>query len=151
MWNLFERKFLVDERNPVAMFETDHLLLSFFSPDPTYILQMLTILGLTAVGGNFLSLIVCQGILRNKQTALLLTFGVVLPITLYYPFFLADLLDIRSSPLRMTVLSLPLTCTLRTLNGETTIMHWYYYFLFLLSTLSQFDLVFQQLSLQNNL
>lgn len=91
--------------------------------------QILQILFLTAVGGNCLSLIVYHGILRtNKHTALLLTFGVVLPVILYYPFFLADLLDIRSSPLRMTVLSLPLTCTLRTLHGKYYVLSYCHYY-----------------------
>ncbi|GAX15479.1 hypothetical protein FisN_8Lh220 [Fistulifera solaris] len=121
MLNLFERKFLVDERNPVGTIETGGLKLSFFAPDPMYILQLLSILGITALVGNFLSLIVCHGILRkSQQTAFVLTFGIVLPLILYYPFFLADVLDIRSSPIRMTVLSLPLTCTLRTLHAFFT-------------------------------
>lgn len=89
---------------------------------------------LTALGGNIVSLVVYQGILRNKkQTALLVAFGVVLPVILWYPFFIADFLDIRSPALRMSILSLPLTCTLRTLHGERT------FYLFSLDFLSVYS------------
>jgi hypothetical protein len=41
--SLFERKFLVDERDPVGTIEGGGLQLSFFAPDPLYILQLLSV------------------------------------------------------------------------------------------------------------
>jgi len=72
---------------------------------------------------NVLSVAAYFGVVRPRQRgemqlALIVGLGVVIPVSLWFPFFLMENLDIRSVPYRMGLISMPITACFRTLEGE---------------------------------
>jgi hypothetical protein len=68
---------------------------------------------------NILAVLCYYGIEKNRNTSFLVTFGIVLPLTAWAPFYIMNLLDIRSTVLRMGLVPLPICVQLKCLQGTS--------------------------------
>lgn len=70
-----------------------------------------------------LAVIMYYGIIQQKSSAnrILVGWGIVLPFTAVFPFWLVELLEVRHVAVRMGMITVPMISTLRCLQG--TIFH----------------------------
>jgi len=89
----------------------------------SHILQLLLIQMIIA---NGLAILCYYGIIKNRKQSpimpFLVTFGVVVPLTTWVPFYMMDSLDIRSTVLRMGLVALPICVQLTCLQGIIVVM-----------------------------
>lgn len=96
------------------------LFLTYLNHHFVIVLQLLLIQMTIA---NALAVLCYYGIIKHGKdqspvTPFLITFGIVLPLTSWTPFFIMDHLDIRSTVLRMGLVALPICVQLTCLQGK---------------------------------
>ena len=118
----FEEKYVIDSRSPIFSINIvgDDRQLDFFVPEWIFFFQVALLVLLQMVTGCILGAVMYFGIVTRQETSFIQTrymigYGVVIPLSLWIPFIICDWLDIRSVALRMSLVSLPMTISLRCL------------------------------------
>uniref|UniRef100_A0A7S4QSP9 Wax synthase domain-containing protein n=1 Tax=Ditylum brightwellii TaxID=49249 RepID=A0A7S4QSP9_9STRA len=143
LYNLFEDKLEMDHREPFPIFSLNQTTLPTFlrgndedddnmisvgvvTPVGTFYAQLLFLIIVQRIIAAFCSILIYNYIIVNSRhpqktmsttASFLIGFGVILPIMLQSPFWFVNVLDIRSKAMRLLLLSLPLTGTLRLLEA----------------------------------
>lgn len=116
--NLFDDHLVEDDRSPTLFLTIGGYRLGLLAPKPAFFLQVIILLLLQMAIANILAVLCYYGIEKNRHTSFLVTFGIVLPFTTWTPFYLMNVLDIRSTVLRMGLVPLPICVQLKCLQGE---------------------------------
>jgi len=116
---IFEEKFIVDNRTPVFLFELKDYNVSLLPPMPTLILQVIAMVLFQIAVGFLLGFITYHGIIQrqDEHTKYLLGYGIIIPAILYLPFPFIEFFDIQALALRLGLIAGPLTVTLRCLEA----------------------------------
>ena len=117
-------QFVAETRSPIWIGHVGtEYVLQVFVPNPVFFLQIAIILALQMIAGCLLSTIMYYGIVVPRRLssstvqAALIGYGLVIPFSAWLPFYMVDILDIRSIAFRLGFCSLPMTVTLRCLHA----------------------------------
>lgn len=114
---LFNDKLTQDDRVPFMYFNIPFLDDTYgtVAPRLTFQTQLIFLITLQRFISAALAVIVFNFIVKKQgtATAFLTGFGIVIPLALIFPFWVLDWLDLRSLPLRLSILTLPLSLTFR--------------------------------------
>lgn len=114
---LFTDKLTKDDRVPFMYFSIPFLdgIFGIVAPRLTFQTQLIVLITLQRFISAALAVIVFNFIVKKQATAtaFLTGFGIVIPTALIVPFWVLDWLDIRSLPLRLSMLTLPLSLIFR--------------------------------------
>lgn len=149
--NVFDDHLVEDDRSPILFLSIGGYRLGLLAPKPAFFLQViivrnmldwrvpmlrttvqhmrvvflihLKLLLLQIAIANILAVLCYFGIEKNRHTSFLVTFGIILPLTTWAPFYLMNVMDIRSTVLRMGLVPLPICVQLKCLQGENWVIY----------------------------
>jgi Membrane bound O-acyl transferase family len=124
---LFANKLIVDDRVPLLLFENvAGYRIGILPPQAAFHAQIVMLILAQIVASNLLAVITWYGVVRpvkeNKGrpppvTALLVTFGCVIPASLLLPVYAMNAIDLRSKTLRFGCILLPMLIPLKCLDA----------------------------------
>jgi len=118
---IFRNKLIEDDRSPLFTFTIADHDLGLFPPAIGFWIQVLAIVILVGIFSCAMWAITYSVIIPNRGSTIsfLVGFGVVCPLTLMYPFWLLDLLDVQNKLIRFCSSAIyPVTTMFHTLEGE---------------------------------